>query len=54
LTYPDPPINLIEDWSQKTPFTIGLLWNNSAFDGGRPFLDYRVYYDQGIGEYIIL
>jgi hypothetical protein len=31
-----------------------LIWNDSKFDGGAPFLDYRINYDQGIGVYTIL
>jgi hypothetical protein len=54
LTYPDPPINLVEDWTHKSDTQIGLVWEDSAFNGGAEFLDYRINYDQGIGEYVIL
>jgi len=56
LTYPDPPINLIEDWSPKTQTTIGITWEDSAFDGGSAFTTYRVWYNQGhvVDTWVIL
>ena len=54
MTYPDSPVGLIENWTPKSESKIGLIWNDSKFDGGAPFLDYRINYDQGIGVYTIL
>jgi hypothetical protein len=56
LTYPDPPINLVEDWSPKTQTTIGIAWEDSAFDGGSAFTTYRVWYNQGhvVDTWVIL
>ncbi len=45
LTYPDPPLNLVEDWSPKSQTSIGLSWIDSTFNGGADFLDYRISYD---------
>lgn len=54
VTYPDPPINLVEDWAPKAQTTIGLAWEDSAFNGGSAFLDYRISYDQGTNDYVVL
>jgi hypothetical protein len=41
-TNPDPPINLIENYSLRTPSTLGMTWEAAAFTGGAEILDYRV------------
>jgi hypothetical protein len=39
-TYPDPPINLIEDYSKRSPTTLGFTWEPAAFTGGAVIIDY--------------
>lgn len=40
-TYPDPPINIVENVPLRTSDTLGIMWDDS-FDGGTPVLDYSV------------
>ena len=40
VTYADPPINFVEDWSVKTPTTIGMTWEQAPFNGGAVIEDY--------------
>jgi hypothetical protein len=41
-TYPDPPINLIEDYSKRSPTTLGFTWEPAAFTGGAVIIDYQI------------
>jgi len=46
LTYPDPPVNLIEDWTVKSESHMVYRLNDElSATGGTPFLDYRVSFD---------
>ena len=47
LTEPDAPANLQELKTNKSPTTIGLKWTEGAYDGGRPVLDYTLFWDEG-------
>ena len=49
---PDPPSNLREDETKRTPTALGLLWT-SAFDGGTPILDYYLSMAQGDGQFTL-
>lgn len=51
---PDAPVNLVKDASISNAVVIGILWDNGVESGGLPVLDYRVWYDQGTGVYMIL
>lgn len=42
MTTPDVPINLVEDYSQRTKSTLGLVWEEAPFNGGAVIIDYRV------------
>jgi hypothetical protein len=53
-TVPDAPVQLARDSVTTTTSQIGLLWNAGASDGGQPLLDFRIWYDQGIGANVIL
>lgn len=39
---PERPINLVEDYSLRTPTTLGLIWNDGVDNGGLLVLDYRI------------
>ena len=54
LTNPDPPINLAEDLSLKSGTIVGLTWEKAVNNGGTYVLDYRLSYDQGVGEWLVL
>lgn len=45
LTYPDAPINLQEDLSEKDGDKIGLMWEEGPSNGGTTVRDYRLSYD---------
>lgn len=42
-TTPDAPINLTEEYILRTKSTLGLLWEDAAFTGGIPIIDYRIW-----------
>ena len=54
LTYPDAPVNLAEDLTQKTGTKIGLQWEEGAANGGAVVEDYRISSNQGTGEWVYL
>jgi len=54
LTYPDPPLNVAEIISERSDSSISLSWTNGLADGGASVLDYRITYDNSIGDYIVL
>jgi hypothetical protein len=54
ITKPDPPTNIIEDIAQRTLNSIGFYWEQGASDGGSIVIDFRIYYDQGIGDYTLI
>ena len=55
LTVADIPINFIEDTSVKTKSSIGLKWQKAiTINGGTDVIDYRINYDQGTGNFILL
>ena len=51
---PDAPINLANNAPLTTDKTVGLTWQNGLSNGGKPILDYRVWYDQGTNQFIAL
>jgi hypothetical protein len=54
IVIPDAPINLARDPSQTTTSQVGLTWEDGPYDGGLPILDYRVSFDHGGGNYIVV
>jgi hypothetical protein len=51
---PDAPLNPVVDSLVSNAVNIGILWDIGVESGGLPVLDYRVWYDQGTGVYMIL
>jgi hypothetical protein len=41
-TNPDPPTDLTEDYSQRTPTVLAFTWVEPVFTGGDVIIDYRV------------
>lgn len=50
-TAPDAPVNLARDYSLTTTTSITFTWEEPAFDGDLPILDYQVSFDQSSGVY---
>lgn len=51
---PDAPINLKDAPSITTASKIGLTWDTGASSGGKPILDYTIYFDQSTSNWIEL
>jgi hypothetical protein len=49
---PDAPVNLVNDPIVTDAFSIKFDWVDGASDGGRPVIDYRIFYDQGLGAFV--
>jgi len=54
LRAPDAPINLIDRPWITNAFVIGIQWSDGPETGGSPVIDYRVWYDQGVGSMTVL
>ena len=53
-TIPDSPINLLNDASTTTGYLIKFTWTEGISNGGSKVIDYNIYYDQGLGGYVLL
>lgn len=55
FTNPDAPINLQLDptWT-RTATQLAFQWEDGANDGGSSVVGYRIWYDQGVGEWVLL
>jgi len=42
---PSPPIQLTNDATLTSDGKVGFTWKNGPSSGGRPILDYTVWYD---------
>lgn len=51
---PSPPIQLTNDATLTSDGKVGFTWKNGPSSGGRPILDYTVWYDQSLNEYVLL
>jgi hypothetical protein len=51
ITYPDPPMNLIENPILRTSSTITFSWTPGNSNGGSTVTDYRINSDGAIGLY---
>lgn len=54
LTTPEAPINLVEDYEDRTATTLGFSWENGASDGGSTVLDYTISVSENEGAYTVL
>ena len=54
LTNPDPPTALANIASSTSASVINFSWTGGLFNGGSAVLDYRVNWDQGTGNYVVL
>ena len=53
-TIPDSPINLVNDASTSTGYLIKFTYTEGISNGGSKVIDYNIYYDQGLGVYVLL
>jgi hypothetical protein len=51
---PSAPVQLTNDGSITNAQQVGFFWSDGLSTGGREVLDYRVWYDQSLDEYVIL
>jgi len=47
LNVPDRPVNLANDPNYNWYDSVRLTWNDGAYDGGSPVIDYLVWFTQG-------
>jgi hypothetical protein len=51
---PDAPVNLVNDPTLTSASSIRFTYEEGASNGGLPVIDYSIYYDQGLGTYVLL
>lgn len=51
---PHPPTSLTNDGAITDATKVGFYWSDGASSGGRDILDFRIWYDQSLDEFIIL
>ncbi len=51
---PTYPLGLAENRAWTTSYAIGLVWGDVADNGGSQVIDYRVWFDQGSNNFIVL
>lgn len=51
---PDAPVSLARDEVNTNLEQVSLTWSDGASNGGQPILDYRVSFDQGSGNWVVL
>jgi large repetitive protein len=54
LQIPDAPVDLLMNDPVTTASVIGFTWSDGSSTGGTTIIDYRVWYDQSTGQYVIL
>lgn len=53
-TTPDAPVNLVENYSQRTKSTLGLTWEKADFIGGAIIEDYRIWMAEQGDDFSVL
>jgi hypothetical protein len=51
---PDAPISLTNNILSTNAYQIMFTWSKGLSNGGTEVIDYNVYYDQGLGIYVLL
>jgi hypothetical protein len=54
LLVPSAPLNLADDEPNTTASVISFSWENGESTGGSPVLDYRISYEQTLGNWVVL
>lgn len=47
---PDTPLNLANVPAITTAYQIGLTWDEGAYNGGSPVIDYEVSYTEAVAD----
>lgn len=51
---PDIPVNLVEVPGLTTAYQIGVKWDDGAYDGSSPVIDYQIWYKESTQtDYVI-
>jgi hypothetical protein len=53
-TNPDAPVGLAEVIANRTPTSISIVWTAGPANGGTEVLDYRLSFDQGSDDFLVL
>lgn len=51
---PDAPINLTKDTVYSSKDVISFSWEEAVFNGGKPVLEFSIWFDQANGNFIEL
>ena len=51
---PDPPVGLASNAALTSEDRISLAWAQGQSNGGMPVLDFRITFDQSVGNYVTL
>jgi hypothetical protein len=54
LKNPDSPLRLVNNPTTTNAYRILVSWEQGLANGGTPVIDYRLWYDQGTGNYVEL
>jgi hypothetical protein len=55
ITYPDAPVSLAEDFSQRTATSVRLTWLEGAENGGSTVISYQLTYDdRSVTNFLVL
>lgn len=54
ITYPDPPVNLVENVAQRSSSTLGFTWTEGENNHGAEVTSYRVSYSLNGGPFYVL
>ena len=51
---PDAPTNLAKDIANSNKDQITFTWDEAAFNGGKPVLDFKIWWDNASGSFVEL
>lgn len=54
LEVPDAPLFLADNVDLTNDSIAALTWQDGHSYGGTPIIDYRIWYDQAVGEFVVL
>lgn len=54
MTIPSSPVYLVETITSRTTTSVSFSWSNGVSNGGSAIIDYRISYDQGLNQFVVL